>query len=349
MASEIPDLSIGILTKERLRGPPHFRSLPHVVILGAGASKAAFPNGDKNGKPLPLMDELPGILGGPWVSLIEKTKPPVAGFEAQFSWIRRGGAHISELQAIERIIEQYFAELKLPDTPTIYDYLVLGLRPKDVVATFNWDPLLLQAIRRNRQVADLPDVRFLHGCVAYATCQEHDVLGVLSEACPECRKPLVKGQLFYPDSDKDYTRDSVVYRDWTAVAVSLQEAFHLTIFGYSGPQTDFAARKLLLGGWSRTKMKEISHVEIIDLKDEEELIKNWKEFIPFNHDMVTRDFWSSTIARWPRRTQDYKLFASLYGVPAEYLGPLRTDSLAELQNWHREIAAAEKRKSDSKS
>ena len=27
---------------------------PHVVILGAGASAAAFPNGDKNGNKLPL-------------------------------------------------------------------------------------------------------------------------------------------------------------------------------------------------------------------------------------------------------------------------------------------------------
>src|SRR5947199_10791733 len=36
---------------------------PHVVILGAGASRAAFPNGDANGSRLPLMVDLVGCLG----------------------------------------------------------------------------------------------------------------------------------------------------------------------------------------------------------------------------------------------------------------------------------------------
>ena len=31
---------------------------PHVVILGAGASLAAFPDGDKNGRKLPLMNDI---------------------------------------------------------------------------------------------------------------------------------------------------------------------------------------------------------------------------------------------------------------------------------------------------
>ena len=33
-------------------------NVPHAVILGAGASKAACPSGDKNGRILPLMNEL---------------------------------------------------------------------------------------------------------------------------------------------------------------------------------------------------------------------------------------------------------------------------------------------------
>ena len=36
---------------------------PHVVILGAGASLAAFPNGDKNGRQLPLMNNLVEVVG----------------------------------------------------------------------------------------------------------------------------------------------------------------------------------------------------------------------------------------------------------------------------------------------
>ena len=37
-------------------------SRPHVVILGAGASLAAFRNGDRNGNTLPLMDDLIDVL-----------------------------------------------------------------------------------------------------------------------------------------------------------------------------------------------------------------------------------------------------------------------------------------------
>lgn len=36
---------------------------PHVVILGAGASRAAFPHGDANGKQVPLLADLPDCLG----------------------------------------------------------------------------------------------------------------------------------------------------------------------------------------------------------------------------------------------------------------------------------------------
>jgi hypothetical protein len=35
---------------------------PHVVILGAGASKASFPTGDGNGKRLPVLAELADCL-----------------------------------------------------------------------------------------------------------------------------------------------------------------------------------------------------------------------------------------------------------------------------------------------
>ena len=40
-----------------------FVERPHLVVLGAGASRAAFPDGDKNGKRLPLMADLVDTLG----------------------------------------------------------------------------------------------------------------------------------------------------------------------------------------------------------------------------------------------------------------------------------------------
>jgi len=291
------------------------------------------------------MNGLPDVIGKPWRDLLIDARPPVDGFEEQFSWLRRQGHYEHELLKIEDGIASHFESLVLPDHTTIYDYIVLGLRPKDVVATFNWDPFLPLAHKRNRAVAALPDIRFLHGCVGFATCPEHDILGSPSEICPQCRRRLVRSKLFFPDQDKDYTKDSTVNRDWRFVAERLKRAFHLTIFGYSGPATDYKAKALLLEGWSKTPFRDVSHVEIIDIKDGDELRKHWKQFIPFNHDMVCPDFWDSTIARWPRRTQDYKLSASLYGLPSEYLGPLRTESLHELQDWHAALAESEKQKS----
>ena len=38
-------------------------SRPHVVLLGAGASYAAFPNGDKNGRKLPLLKDFVQVIG----------------------------------------------------------------------------------------------------------------------------------------------------------------------------------------------------------------------------------------------------------------------------------------------
>jgi len=89
-------------------------------------------------------------------------------------------------------------------------------------------------------------------------------------------------------------------------------------------------------------MREISHVEIIDIADDEVLRSRWGEFIPYHHDIVVREFWNCSIARWPRRTAEWKISASLYGIPAEYLGPFRTDSLSKLHAWYHRLAAEEK-------
>ena len=41
---------------------------------------------------------------------------------------------------LEQIVYDYFKGMELPNEPTIYDHLVLSLRNKDFIATFNWDP-----------------------------------------------------------------------------------------------------------------------------------------------------------------------------------------------------------------
>jgi hypothetical protein len=58
--------------------------------------------------------------------------------------------------------------MQLPDAPTIYDYMILALRSKDLIATFNWDPFYIKHILevKNLQKTKRPNLSFLHGNVA---------------------------------------------------------------------------------------------------------------------------------------------------------------------------------------
>lgn len=324
-----------------VREKPVPKPKPHVVLIGAGASRAAFPHGDANGRKLPLMNELPHALGVVWDQLVSKAEVPSGDFESQYSWIKRNPEFLNELATIENRLKSYFVEMELPDYPTIYDYLVLGLRSSDVLGTFNWDPLLLQAHERNRGVCKLPDLRFLHGCISYSTCKEHDVLGSAGQVCPVCENGLITGQLLYPEADKDYTRNSFIKRDWDVVQRAIEHSFHLTIFGYRAPKTDYNARKLLLDAWGDAESRGMCHVELIDTASSGSLLENWREFIPYDHIMHKTDFFKSSIARWPRRTYEWKIRASIYGVPSKDVGICKTESLQELQDWFHALSKFE--------
>lgn len=114
---------------------------PHVVILGAGASLAAFPDGDRYGSVLPLMNNLTEVL-----DLIKPLQQYGLDIKQNFEDIYSELVIKPELKILKDLVEKrvkdYFSILRLPDKPTIYDYLVLSLRDKDIIATFNWDPFL---------------------------------------------------------------------------------------------------------------------------------------------------------------------------------------------------------------
>ena len=70
-------------------------------------------------------------------------------FEEIYSLISEKPEYRDLQTEIEKAVFDYFSELRLPETPTLYDILVLSLRQKDVIATFNWDPFLIQACQRS--------------------------------------------------------------------------------------------------------------------------------------------------------------------------------------------------------
>jgi hypothetical protein len=121
---------------------------PHLIILGAGASRAACPNGDTYGHQLPVMNNLIEVTG--MTSLLETTiDSKVGNFESFYSDLVASGRNEALVCELEDTLCSYFSGVQIPAGPTVYDYLLLCLRSKDVIATFNWDPLLAQAHERN--------------------------------------------------------------------------------------------------------------------------------------------------------------------------------------------------------
>lgn len=143
---------------------------PHLVIVGAGASVAATPRGDRRGKRLPVMADFVDRLNlAPTMDRLG-IRWRHRNFEDIYDELVTQGGHSEQVLSIENTINTYFASLELPTEATIYDYLLLCLREKDAIATFNWDPFLAQAFARNAHLGRLPRIYFLHGNVAIGYC-----------------------------------------------------------------------------------------------------------------------------------------------------------------------------------
>jgi hypothetical protein len=106
---------------------------PHLVILGAGASKAAFLRGDTNGKPVPLMDEIVKTVGLAPLLREFGIATDTADFESLYSDLCSSLHYEQLVRRIQEQIRDYFVGLQLAKVATIYDYLLLCLRPKDII------------------------------------------------------------------------------------------------------------------------------------------------------------------------------------------------------------------------
>ncbi len=275
---------------------------PHVVILGAGASYAAFPNGDKNGQKLPLMNNFVETLG--IENLISRTGLTFTSnnFENIYSEIHKH-PELKELrEELENVIYNYFKAMQLPDHPTIYDHLVLSLRNKDFIATFNWDPFLVQAIRRNGARFKMPRLLFLHGNVEIGYCRDGHMMGNNGAKCHHCGEPLTKTKLLYPVAEKNYHLDEFISRQWATMEDLLKHAFMVSIFGYGAPASDASAIELLKNAWGSIDDRSMEEFELIDIRGEDDLRETWSPFIHTHHYRIESDFYSSWIANHPRRT-----------------------------------------------
>jgi len=290
-------------------------SAPHVVILGTGASFASCPspNGDRNGKQLPVMKNfvkmlnLSGILKKARVDLRKRN------FEEIYEQLYKDERQFGVRRELEDVIYSYFNSMCLPDYPTIYDYLILSLREKDVIATFNWDPLLTQAYKRNPRRFKKPRLLFLHGNVTIGYCEIDNVIGVNGNVCSKCGIKLAPSKLLYPIREKDYHSDGFISGEWEELGDAMKHAFWITIFGYGAPKSDVSAIELLREGWGDKNKRFMEQTEIIDIKPEKALRSLWDPFIHTHHYESHNNFYDSWVSNHPRRTGEAYLNQYYWG------------------------------------
>ena len=330
-----------VLTAQQLiEDPQELR--PHVVLLGAGASRAAFPNGDLNGYRLPVMDDLVSTLG--LQPLINEACPDIGdnrNFENVYSHLSSKPKYKKIVKKLEGRIRKYFSELALPEQVTIYDRLLLSLRPRDAVFTFNWDPFLFDAYQRNCDAVQLPEIFFLHGNVRIGACCTHDSWGSKDAKCSVCHQPFGTVPLLYPIRQKDRLANDYTRRNWEAAEALFAGAFTLTIFGYGAPDSDMDAVDLLRQAWFNRSTRTFEHIEIIDTASSELLHKRWETFTPTYHFRTVTDFEHSRIARWPRRSCEALLYSMTQGLPCEDFLLPSTGSVVELPACAANIAHQE--------
>ena len=282
-----------------------FFDRPHVVVLGAGASIAAVPQ-DRNGRPLP---DMRGLAALPEISdLFESVGIADAGadFEAAYARLRSTNANAGVGDRIDQIVRDYFAAVEIGDDPTVYDHLLLGLRSKDVIATFNWDPLIVQAEARLRLagVMNLPQVVFLHGNVAITACMDDRKAGLAGQSCPSCGRKMDPVPLMYPVTEKNYEANSFISHAWGSLRWGLEHGRIVTIFGYRAPVSDVAAIAEFKRAWGTPDERQFEQFEFIvrPESDHDETRERWDDFVHTHHYDVWDDFFESWIALHPRRT-----------------------------------------------
>lgn len=326
----------------------------HIVLLGAGASIAATRrNAEKTGRLLPAMNNFTEILG--LKDLVNQVPVELRdnNFEKLYSNLHNLDPDSPMIREIEERIKQYFGAMQLPDEPTIYDYMILALRDRDVIATFNWDPFLYQAWNRNSKFTkNQPAIVFLHGNVAIGYSPEDRRSGPVGYQARKDGGLFQPTKLLYPVEQKNYNADEFTRMEWDFLKNELKKDsgnVRATIFGYGAPVSDVEAVKLLNDAWGTPDERDMEQFEIIDVTDPQVLRDRWNGFIHSHHYDITNDYFKSSLALNPRRTSEsyfshYKPMTIAESFRHNNPVPQNFRTLEELWEWHLPLIEAEERK-----
>lgn len=318
----------------------------HVVILGAGASIASSRlDEERFGQELPSMNNLPKVIFMNDLLQYVPVELYSDNFEQMYSNIHLADPNNPILEEMNRRIYDYFSNLYLPNKPTIYDYMVMALRPKDLIASFNWDPFLHQAWWRNYLHGGSPQICFLHGNVAIGYNEEYDISGPAGSYSKRNGCYFEPTPLLYPTGIKNYNSHPYIKKSWDMLESRLfsKNTWRVTIFGYSAPVSDMDAIELMSRSWGSPSQRNMEQFELIDIRDKKEVCKSWERFIHTHHYDYCTDYFQSSLAKVPRRTcEDYFLWC-YPTTPEEALHELNPipyngfSSFDELWDWHQEL------------
>jgi hypothetical protein len=326
----------------------------HVVILGAGASIAScIHNSEKNGKSLPSMLNLIEVVG--LQDIVDDFDEELrdANFETLFSNLFTKDPDSKHLKEIELRVSSYFGSLVLPESPTIYDYLVLSLRSKDHIATFNWDPFLYQAFCRNSTFTkNVPYMSFLHGSAALGYNKELDESGPSNYYADSAfTQKFEPTKLLYPIGQKDYTSDPFINKEWerTKDWVGDENTKIMTVFGYGAPVTDLEAVDLLSKSWGSKDKRNMEQFEMINVESMEDCRRKWKKFIHTHHYDYMDSYFDSRLAKFPRRTFESYTHQFRAMTPSEAFQkanpvPNNFKSIEQMWEWFSPLIEAEQQK-----
>lgn len=311
--------NISELLPYRLPNIKNMRLLdPHVVIVGAGASIAAC-RVDKNGMEVPLLKNIHNILG--MTDELKKyhfSDEEMQDFELLYSNIYGKAEYASLQMYLENGVREYFKKLTIPDELTLYDYLILSLTEKDAIISFNWDPFLMQAYRRNLSVGNLPMLIFPHGNVGMGICEKCHTMGYADTLCTECYEEYTDMPLLFPIGKKDYQSHDIIRYQWKMAKEYLAKAAGITVYGYGVPETDKEAYELMRKAYSESNIRDIAPFTIINLLSEKQIqIDKWKEVLDDKMVIFAERFEDTILWNNPRVSLEHLFDAILQQHPRE--------------------------------
>lgn len=272
-------------------------------------------------------------------------------FEILYSNLHENNPESDEIKEIEKRVIDYFKDMKLPKERTIYDHLVLSLRPRDLIATFIWDPFLFQAFNRNSEFTrDLPLMSFLHGNVSIGYRAEDKWSGPAGRQMRRDGGYFEPTKILYPVKQKNYNDDEFISMEWDRLKYWLKHGSTklVTVFGYGAPDTDVEAVSLLDEAYGGKDARNMEQFEVIDVQDEETVVKRWDKFIHSHHYDYSTNYFDSSSALNPRRTSESYFQHITPMTSAEAFSesnpiPDNISIMEELWEWHSPLIEAEEK------